>query len=85
MDEDVWETEDVTLTVVVSGQPEPLVEWFHGPKKLLKNKRIKITNVGHTQTLKLLKMKIKHSGRYIATACNEEGCCSVSAHVRVKG
>ena len=84
-DVDVWENEDAKLVTQVTGKPEPIVEWFHGFKKLAPSSDTAIMRDGKTHSLLLKERQIEDSGTITVTATNKAGTCTAESKLTVQG
>merc|ERR1711994_583278 len=73
----------MTLTVNVTGKPEPEVKWFRDNKPIAPTFKIKMTKSGETVTLQQTNITTKQSGVYKVVATSKAGTVEHSANIRV--
>ena len=61
-DIEIYENEDIKLTVEVTGKPEPDVVWYHGTKKLSSGPNITILTLGSKHTRETRHVQLTDTG-----------------------
>ena len=84
-EQEILENEDALFTTVVTGKPEPTVEWFHGFTKLRPSDTVIIDNVGDRYSLQLRNCQLEDTGSITVAAFNKAGSNSADTALIVKG
>ena len=83
---EVLEGKDVSLEIVVSGQPPPTVKWFLDERLLTsKDKRHKILSHGSVHSLNITNILTEDEGIYECVATNVAGTAKCDCEVLVDG
>ena len=84
-DEEVIEGTPVTLTAVITGQPQPEVTWFIEDDKVKPSDRIKIERDGNKYRLVIKAAEVDDEAIYKCVASNKAGKASCDAEILVEG
>ena len=84
-DIEVYENEDIKLTVDVTGKPEPDVVWYHGTRKLSYGPNITILTLGSKHTLEMRHVQLTDTGIIKVVVSNDAGTCDTESNLTVKG
>ena len=76
---------NVTFTACVTGNPLPVIKWYHNGLEIPKNApNVSMTNEGDGYTLVISNVKTQDDGDYLLHAENEHGQAQTSAVLTVK-
>jgi len=81
----IMEGEDALFETIVSGKPEPTIEWFNGMTQLIPSNRIFIGKDDSKHKLEIKYCLIRESGVLSAKASNRGGTAITEATLVVKG
>jgi hypothetical protein len=80
------EGSDVSLEVVVSGEPQPTVQWFMDERLLSsKDKRHVVICHGSVNSLNIKNIQVEDEGIYECVATNSAGTAKCDCEVLVNG
>lgn len=83
---EVLEGKDISLEIVVSGVPQPTVQWLLDERLLTSNdKRHVITSHGSVHSLNIKNIQIEDEGIYECVATNVAGTAKCDCEVLVDG
>ena len=80
---EVYEYEEARMETVVTGKPQPKVEWLQGKQKLEPSDRILYEEDGENYALVIKDVKKEEAGMVTVTATNDQGTMSASARLKV--
>ena len=84
-DVEVYEDEDIKLTVEVTGKPEPDVVWYQGTKKLSSGPNMTILTLGSKHTLEMRHVQLTDTGIIKVVVSNDAGNCDTKSKITIKG
>jgi hypothetical protein len=81
---EVYEYETVRMETLVSGKPQPAVEWLRGKERIVPDgERIVYEEEGEKYTLVVKEVKKEEAGMITVAATNDQGTMSASARLKV--
>ena len=85
IDQEVTDTDSVTLTCEVTGSPMPTVTWFKASTEIKNSRDLCVLYNGRVAKLEIAQAYVEDTGEYSCVATNVAGKAVCSAKVTVKG
>ena len=76
---------DISFETVVSGEPQPAVEWYLDDRLVKSDKRHKVVSQGAVHSLTITDVRVEDEGIYECVAINSAGEASCDCELLVNG